>query len=116
MTRRRISAKERMQIFTRCGGVCHICGGKIDGGREPWDVEHIIPLAMGGEDEGENLAPAHQKCHRAKTVEDAAHIAKARRMRQRQAGIKRQPRQKIAGSRGTRWKRTIDGQTIRREE
>ena len=36
MTRRAISARERMAIFMASGGVCHICGDKIDGGKERW--------------------------------------------------------------------------------
>lgn len=114
MSRRRISARERMAIWTRCGGVCHICGEKIDGGREAWEVEHIIPLEMGGDDEGDNLAPAHVSCHRAKTKADAKHIAKAKRMQQREAGVKRQPRTVIPGSKASKFKRKITGEVVLR--
>lgn len=50
--RRRISASERMQIWKREGGVCHICGQKIDATRERYDIEHVIPLELGGDGYG----------------------------------------------------------------
>lgn len=89
--RRRISAKECAEIFTRAEGRCHICGLKIDAGRERWEVEHVIPLQMGGDEErgSTNLQPAHVACHRDKTRQDVGHIAKSKRQRQRDSGIKR---------------------------
>lgn len=112
--RRHISAKERMEIFTRCGGICHICGEKIDGTYDAWDVEHVIPIAMGGEDSGDNLAPAHDKCHRAKTRQDMGHIAKAKRMQQRASGIRRQSRSPLPGGRQSRWKKKLSGEVVER--
>lgn len=110
MRRRRISARERMQIFTDAGGTCHLCGQKIDGTHDRWDVEHVIALEMGGDDHGDNLKPAHQSCHRAKTAEDVGQIAKAKRMQQRSAGIKRQPK------RGFRGWRKFNGETVWRDQ
>lgn len=79
MKRRHISARERVAIFKRWDGVCHLCGGKISVG-DAWEVSHDIPLEMGGADEGDNLKPAHRKCHRAHTSEvDAPQIAQAKR-------------------------------------
>jgi 5-methylcytosine-specific restriction enzyme A len=97
MKPRRMSAKRRMQIWEAHNGVCHLCGAKIDGGREKWEVEHIIALEISGDDSDANLAPAHVSCHRAKTKQDAASIAKAKRMNQREAGIRKQPRQGFRG-------------------
>jgi len=109
MTRRHISAKERLSIFTAAHGVCHICGGKIDAGREAWEVEHVLPLNMGGDDFGANLQPAHVSCHRRKSKADAANDAKAKRQRQRTAGIPRQSRNPLPGSKRSNWKRTFSG-------
>lgn len=116
MKRRRISAKERLAIFTASDGVCHICGGKIDGGRERWDVEHVIPLNLGGEDGGDNLKPAHPACHAGKSKIDARNAAKAKRMRQRTSGVHRQPRQRLPGSRGSGWKAKIGGRWEKRND
>lgn len=114
MSRRSISRKERAAIFARCGGQCHICGGKVGVG-EAWDVEHIIPIALGGEDGGDNLAPAHSKCHRAKSAEDAGKLAKARSVEARHTGTYR-PRSVIPGSKASGWKKRMDGTVERRPQ
>lgn len=115
MTRRSISATRRLRIFEAAGGKCHICGQKIQGLYERWDVEHIIPLALGGEDEDRNMAPAHVACHSQKTREEAPRIAKSRRMRQRSAGIPRTVRRPIPGSRRSKFKRKISGEVVKRD-
>lgn len=114
MTRRRISASERAQIFADALGICHICGLKIDGGHERWDVEHVIPLAMGGDEAkgSKNLQPAHVKCHKAKSAVDVQHIGKAKRMQQRRAGIPKKSRNPIPGSKGSGMRKKMDGTVI----
>ncbi len=116
MTRRRISAKERGEIFTRASGICHICGHKIEGGKEAWDVEHVIPLGIGGDEErgSENLQPAHVNCHLAKTATDKGDIAYTKRQRQRSMGIRRQPVRPLPGSKASGWKQKISGEWVRR--
>lgn len=116
MTRRRaLTAKRRTEVFVAAGGVCHICGHKIDAMAERWEADHVIPLAMGGEDEIPNLQPAHEICHRQKkTPQDQAHIAKSKRMQQRAIGVKRTVRNPIPGSKGTRFKKTVDGRVVDR--
>lgn len=103
MTRRTMTAKRRAAIFLRAEGLCHICGGKIDGAREAWDAEHIIPLEISGDDSDENLAPAHVKCHRAKNKNDARDIAKCRRVSQKHHGARKKkggiPYRRFDGSR-----------------
>ena len=107
MTRRTITAKERLAIFEAASGVCHICGGKITVG-EAWEIEHVIPLAMGGDDRGPNLQPAHSKCHRAKTSGDVTAIARAKRLHERHTGAR--PRKgTMPGSRASKFKRRMDG-------
>ena len=107
MTRRRFPAKILAARLLEFAGCCAECGNKVGGvhGMIQWD--HIVPLEMGGEDAIENLQPLHVGCHKAKTAEDARHIAKAKRMRQREAGIGRQARNKIPGSKGTPFKRRL---------
>lgn len=118
MTRRRLSTSARVALFEAAGGRCHICGGRIAVG-DAWDADHVIPLAMGGEDGGDNLAPAHRACHRgagSKTSEDVAAIAKAKRVRAKHLGAAAAPRATLPGSKASRWKRTIDGRTVRRND
>jgi 5-methylcytosine-specific restriction protein A len=116
MTARRMSTKRRAAIFAAHGGTCHLCGGKIDGSREAWEVEHVIALAISEDDSDDNLAPAHVKCHRAKTRADAKAIAKTKRVKAKHEGTYRQPRRKIPGSKGTGFKKRVDGIVERRTD
>jgi 5-methylcytosine-specific restriction endonuclease McrA len=89
MTKRKHrSTKERARLFKLFGGKCYLCDGQIDGTKEAWEIEHVIPLAQGGEDEDHNLQLAHAKCHKAKTVEDVGNIAKAKRREAKHTGAK----------------------------
>jgi 5-methylcytosine-specific restriction protein A len=95
MSRRRISAKERVAIFTREAGLCHMCKGAVTVG-QAWDISHDIPLELGGADEGENLKVAHRTCHRDHTAAvDAPAIAKAKRREAAHMGAKTAPSKKI---------------------
>jgi 5-methylcytosine-specific restriction protein A len=80
MTRRRISVTERVAIFHAAGGRCYLCEEKI-GVAERWEVEHRLPIEMGGDDAkgSPNLQPAHVGCHKTKTSVDAWALAKAKR-------------------------------------
>lgn len=81
MTRRRLTSIQRLSLFDKHGGRCHLCKGKITV-REKWDLDHVIPLAIGGADDLANLAPAHDTCHRTKTATvDVPAIAKGTRIR-----------------------------------
>jgi 5-methylcytosine-specific restriction enzyme A len=109
-----ISAKKRVALFQSRGGVCHICGGKINVG-EAWDLDHRIPLAMGGEDTETNWEPAHIKCHRGKTTEDVGQIAKAKRREVRHLGghVSRTP---LPFGKRSPLKRKMDGTIVPREK
>ena len=114
MTRRRIAARERLEIFARAGGVCHLCGGKIQPGQD-WDVSHDTPLELGGEDGGDNLLPAHRACHRRHTAtEDIPRIRKAQRQQMRHVGAKPPSRTPLPFGRGSRLKRKMDGTVVLR--
>lgn len=90
MKRRSLSNTARAKLFEAHGGVCHICSAKIQAG-EAWEAEHVIPLAIGGEDGGDNLKPAHVKCHASKTKRDRQTISKTERMRLKNIGAWRSP-------------------------
>lgn len=94
--RKRRSATTRLRIFLAHDGRCHVCGGRISVG-EAWDLDHVTPLALGGDDEEHNLAPAHRKgCHAGKTAgQDVPAIAKAKRRQIAHVGAKDPDRQKI---------------------
>ena len=114
-SRRKLSPKQRLAIFMRDGGRCHICSGLIQVGKS-WDLDHIIALALGGEDVDENLAPVHAKtCHRTKsTGGDVPALAKAKRREARHKGAYRSKRP-MPGGRDSPWKRRMDGKVVRRD-
>ena len=94
MTRRRLTDRQRAKIFMDAGGVCHCCGEKI-GEFEAWDVEHVIPLSMGGDDDFHNMRPAHRrKCHPEKTRQDRKDLAKSDSVRAKHIGA-HQPKRRI---------------------
>lgn len=104
MTRRSLSKAARVRIFLAAGGLCHICGLKIDAPKQRWEVEHVKPLWNGGADDEANLRPAHVECHARKTADEAAPRAKTTRIAARNLGI-RKPRTI------TRWRR-FDGTPV----
>ncbi len=106
MKRKPLSTAQRVQIFRDAGGLCHICGGKI--ANERWDVEHVIPLALGGEDAEANMRPAHKVCHVEKTQADVRKIAKAKRLEARHIGIKKPSQWQ------KKFKRKVSGETVLR--
>lgn len=112
--RKTISAKVRVALFQKHDGVCHLCGGKINVG-EAWEVEHIIPFAMGGADDESNWSPAHIKCHRTKTSEDVGNIAKAKRREARHIGAK-VSKSPLPFGRQSKFKRKMDGTVVLREK
>lgn len=113
--RRHISTTERVKIFSRHGGRCHICDQDIRVGQK-WDIEHIVPLAQGGEDGGLNLAPAHQICHRSKTAKDARDTAKCKRVEAAHLGARAPSRNPLPFGRKSPLKRKMDGSVVRRSE
>lgn len=115
---RRMSTLRRARIFEAAGGICHICGERIDGTREAWDADHVIPYALTRDDSDDNLRPAHERCHRgaaSKTSDDQAVIAKAKRVAAKHSGAHKST-SVIPGSRASGWKRKIDGTIVRREK
>ena len=103
----------RLRIWERHGGVCVLCGLKIDGTKGKWTIEHIRALGLGGEDTDENCGPAHEDCRRKKDKQDVANIARAKRRKAKHLGI-RQSRRPMDGSRASRFKKTFNHGTVLR--
>jgi len=112
--RKSLSTRDRLRIFTRHGGICHLCGGKVQAG-EAWEVSHDTPLELGGADDDENRKPAHRKCHRQHTADvDLPNIARAKRREARHRGAKAPSARPLPGSRASGWKQKISGEWVRR--
>lgn len=87
--RKGFSTKQRALVFSDNGGKCHLCGAPIQAGQS-WDIDHVLPLALGGTNDAANLRPAHTKCHRgvgSKTSDDVKAISRADRLAKKHFGI-----------------------------
>lgn len=114
MTRRRFAARTYASRLAEYEGRCASCG-IVTGGAAGLEWDHIIPLELGGSDTIDNLQPLCRGCHKAKTAQDVKAIRKAERQRQRTAGIHKQTRNPIPGSKASGWKRTFSGWERRNE-
>lgn len=94
--RQSLTTRKRVALFLERGGVCSICNHKIV--RKAWDVEHRIPLALGGTNDMSNLDVAHVDCHKTKTRKDVRDIAKGIRVMAQNIGAKKS-RNPMPGSR-----------------
>ena len=68
MKRRRLSAKERKQVYDMYGSRCAYCGVHIT--FRGMQIDHIKPLGIGGEDALENMLPACRSCNKYKHTLD----------------------------------------------
>ena len=78
--RHRFSQKQRHYIASIQGYNCFLCNRKLSRDLHDADIDHILPLSLGGRDwpNIDNLALLHTMCHRKKTIEERA---RAKRMR-----------------------------------
>lgn len=63
MLRPRITAQQRRLVTERAQGYCEYCLSPADFATESFSIEHIIPLAEGGDNALSNLALACQGCN-----------------------------------------------------
>lgn len=85
--RKPLSKLQRVKAFDKHNGVCSVCSLKILIGQE-WDLDHKVPLWLGGADDESNMAPAHIHCHAEKTGEESGTRSKTDRIREKHLGIK----------------------------
>lgn len=86
--RKSLTRNQRAELFLQHGGVCHLCGTRIQAERgEAWEVEHVMAREISGRDDWDNLRPAHIACHAVKSKADKKVIAKSNRARNRNLGI-----------------------------
>lgn len=84
--RKAMTKTRRARVLERFNGRCASPGCSIV---DSLEIDHTIPLELGGADEDHNLRPLCPYHHKMKTKLDVAMIAKARRNRKREAGEKR---------------------------
>lgn len=101
--RKSISKKIRALIFERDKGICWLCKTKIKD-NQPWDADHMVSRELGGADAIENLAPAHRDpCHRNKSKQDVAMIAKSNRIRRANGPVELRKKRKAIPKRKNPW-------------
>lgn len=89
INRKSFTSKQRLEILLASDGRCKICGEKITG---PFEVEHRVPVALGGTNDPSNLEAVHpQPCHSSKTKADVKAIAKAKRLEKKSSPETRKP-------------------------
>lgn len=49
------------RVFSRDGGLCHLCGKPVSSGER--SLDHLIPVVRGGASAEWNLATAHLRCN-----------------------------------------------------
>ena len=86
-SRREFSPKTKRMAFERSKGMCEGCGITLERKRPEYD--HRDADYFSKDNSLENCAVLCQPCHRAKTNRDIKIIAKTKRIRDREAGIKK---------------------------
>lgn len=87
------SAAVRQRILERENSTCHICKGEIQTGQR-WEADHVPPLKDGGENRESKILPAHFKCHRHLTAQQAIERAPIEKKKQKNSGA-RQPKRSM---------------------
>lgn len=85
----------KARIYTLWDRTCYLSGIKIRG--KEWELEHVIPLSMGGAHREGNLRPALRAPHKEKSSEEASRRADADRAARYDAGIRPAPKLRSAG-------------------
>lgn len=104
----------RVRVFEAFQGRCHWSGRVIRPG-DPWDVDHVLALANGGENRESNLAPILRYEHPNKTRHDVKQKARDARVRKKHLGLG-QSRWPMPGSRRDKWKKPLHGPAVRRDQ
>jgi len=117
MTRTRrptFSTRFRLNLFIERQGSCASCQSRIQAGKS-WDIDHVLPLALGGSNAPQNLQLLCKPCHIQKTATlDIPMIAKTKRIKARHTGARAPSARPILGSRSTPWKKKMNGTIVRR--
>lgn len=107
----KVPDRVRKRVFDTHKGICHITGRQIAPG-EPWDLEHVKALILGGEHRESNLAPALREPHKRKTAMEMKVKAKIDRVAKKHIGIRKPS--KFPGSKNSHFKKLITGEVVDR--
>lgn len=68
----KVSASTRNKVEKRANKLCEYCLSPLEFSSDPFSVEHISPISMGGTNDLENLALACQGCNGHKSTKTEA--------------------------------------------
>ena len=110
MSRRsEFSAKIRVAAYERAKGRCEGCTAPLLAGRFQYD--HDIPDGLGGEATLDNCKVLCSACHGEKTAkEDVPTIARAKRKQRNHIGARPKPRNLLPGSKGSGFRKKLNGE------
>jgi 5-methylcytosine-specific restriction enzyme A len=108
--RAEFSKAVRRDAFLRANGECGVCGVKLKVGEA--EYHHRIEAYLGGEATLENCVVLCRSCHALATKTRHPAIDKTRRISDKRMGIRR--KSTMPGSRGTKYKRLMNGETVLR--
>ena len=112
MKRVEFSKRVKLEAFQRSGGRCEICTGKLSTGHIEYD--HVIPLALGGSSDINNICCTCRSCHDLKTFgKDIPAVAKSNRIRAKHLGIRRHSSRPMPGSRASGIRKRMNGNVER---
>lgn len=102
----------RARVLADNGNVCAHEGCEIT---DRLEIDHIVALELGGADDFPNLVPLCRDHHKEKTRHDVWMIAKARRIRAREDGTRRERKAILSPGFSKALTRGFDG-IVRRKE
>jgi 5-methylcytosine-specific restriction endonuclease McrA len=107
MTRRSMSPSRRKRILERDGHACTACTDK----EGPFEIDHHLPIWLGGDDTDDNLRTLCRNCHKVETKVSCKARAKCKRLN----GQTRQNRRKrkIPGRPFPEFKRKLPSRTFK---
>jgi 5-methylcytosine-specific restriction enzyme A len=109
--RQEFPAKIKVAAFERAKKRCERCGAILIAGK--FRYNHRIPDALGGQPTLDNCEVLCIACDSAQTYQtDIPAIAKTRRIRKREAGIKK--RSSFLTSKDSPYKKKLSGEVVRR--
>lgn len=118
MKRLEFSRKTRREALRRAGKKCEGVGmiyGLVEGFRCNQDLsagvefDHDKTAEEGGDNDLENCVCLCRMCHKYKTVKDIQRIRKGDRQRDKHDGTFKPSANPVPGSKGTRWRKRMDG-------
>lgn len=108
-----IPPRIRLRIFDKSGGCCRICDRRIVGRLKP-RFDHITALINGGFNRESNVQLLCNECHDGKTRTDVREKSVLYRKRSKRLGLKN--KKLIPGSKGSGFRKRMDGTVIREDK